>query len=443
MKWLTLLMLLPLAGAAIISALPKASEKAAKQAALGTTLVVMAATIAMAVGFERDNVDLQFVEKYSWIPSFGINYALGVDAIALVLILMSTILAPVVVLAGWNEAHGGRWSVKTFYILILVLETMMIGVFAATDVFLFYVIFEAMLIPVYFLIGGYGSGERSAAAVKFLIYSLVGGLLMLASIIALYVMCVPSDEALAVRDDIAFFDAVRAQIGKAEGVDREGVDKGAALDTAIRQIVSEAMSGSGVIDIYDEAGISKPDISLIDDNFVSKFQKSSTPNLQIEMLKRILSAEIGRIGKRNVVTGRAFSELLQQSLLRYQNRTLDAAQVVAELVELAKSLQQEADRGTQLGLNDDELAFYDAIRTNDSAVLELGDDTLKKIAHELVGIVRRDAKTDWSVKEQVRAALRAAIKRLLLRYGYPPDQEEAATALVLDQAEVIAGGETE
>ena len=188
MKWLTLLMLLPLAGAAIIAALPKANEKAAKQAALATTLAVTAATIAMAVGFERDNVNLQFVEKYSWIPSFGINYALGVDAIALVLILMSTILAPIVVLAGWNEAHGGRWSVKTFYILILVLETMMIGVFAATDVFLFYVIFEAMLVPVYFLIGGYGTGERAAAAVKFLIYSLVGGLLMLASIIALYVM---------------------------------------------------------------------------------------------------------------------------------------------------------------------------------------------------------------------------------------------------------------
>jgi len=188
MKWLTLLMLLPLAGAAIIAALPKANEKAAKQAALVTTLAVAAATIAMAVGFERDNVNLQFVEKYSWIPSFGINYALGIDAIALVLILMSTILAPIVVLAGWNEAHGGRWSVKTFYILILVLETMMIGVFAATDVFLFYVIFEAMLVPVYFLIGGYGTGERAAAAVKFLIYSLVGGLLMLASIIALYVM---------------------------------------------------------------------------------------------------------------------------------------------------------------------------------------------------------------------------------------------------------------
>ena len=188
MIWLTLLMVLPLAGSVAVAALPKGNDKLVKQVALATTLLVMGTTIAMAVGFQRDNVELQFVEKYSWIPSFGINYALGIDGLALVLILMSTILAPVVVLSGWNEAHGGRWSVKTFYILILVLETMMIGVFAATDVFLFYVIFEAMLIPVYFLIGGYGTGERSAAAVKFLIYSLFGGLLMLASIIALYVM---------------------------------------------------------------------------------------------------------------------------------------------------------------------------------------------------------------------------------------------------------------
>ena len=188
MIWLTLLMTLPLAGSLAVSLIPKANEKLIKQTAFLTTLVVMGATIAMAVNFQRDNAELQFVEKYSWIPSFGINYALGVDGLALVLILMSTILAPIVVLAGWNESQGGRWSVKSFYILILVLETMMIGVFAATDVFLFYVIFEAMLIPVYFLIGGYGSGERAAAAVKFLIYSLFGGLLMLASIIALYVM---------------------------------------------------------------------------------------------------------------------------------------------------------------------------------------------------------------------------------------------------------------
>jgi len=188
MNWLTLLMVLPLIGSAVVVTLPKGKDKLVKQVALGSTLIVLGTTVAMAVGFQRDNVDLQYVEKYAWIPSFGINYALGVDGLALILILMSTILAPIVVLAGWNESQGGRWSVKVFYILILVLETMMIGVFAATDVFLFYVIFEAMLIPVYFLIGGYGTGERSAAAVKFLIYSLFGGLMMLGSIIALYVM---------------------------------------------------------------------------------------------------------------------------------------------------------------------------------------------------------------------------------------------------------------
>ena len=260
-------------------------------------------------------------------------------------------------------------------------------------------------------------------------------------LIALYIMCVPSEQALKVRNDVAFFEAVRGQITKIEGTDREGTDPSAVLDTAIKQIVSEAMSGTGVIDIYAEAGLAKPDISLIDDEFVAKFKRSKTPNLQIEMLKRILSEEIRRVGKRNIVTGRAFSEMLEQSILRYQNRTLDAAQVVAELVELAKGLQAEADRGTALGLSDDELAFYDAIRTNDAAVMELGDDTLRKIAHELVHIVRRDAKTDWNVKEQVRAKLRSAIKRLLLKYGYPPDKEGTATQLVLDQAEVIAAEE--
>lgn len=257
-------------------------------------------------------------------------------------------------------------------------------------------------------------------------------------LIALYVMCVPSDEAMKIRDDVAFFEAVRSQISKIEGVDREGGDPGAALDTAIRQIVSEAMTGSGVIDIFAEAGLAKPDISLIDEDFVKNFKKASNPNLQLEMLKRILAAEISKVGKRNIVTGRAFSEMLERSLLRYQNRTIDAAQVVAELVGLAQSLKSETDRGVKLGLNEDELAFYDAIRTNDSAVLEIGDDTLKKIAHELLDIVRRDAKTDWNVKEQVRAKLRATIKRLLLKYGYPPDQEPNATQLVLEQAEVIA-----
>jgi NADH-quinone oxidoreductase subunit M len=188
MNYLTLIMAVPLVGAALIATLPQAKSLLAKQFALGTTLIAAIATIFMTIKFERANTDLQFVESYDWIKAFGIKYAVGVDGIALVLILMTALLTPIVVLAGWNESDNGRWSTKTFYILILVLQTMSFGVFAATDVFLFYVFFEAMLVPVYFLIGGYGSGERTAAAVKFLLYSLFGGLLMLASIIALYVL---------------------------------------------------------------------------------------------------------------------------------------------------------------------------------------------------------------------------------------------------------------
>ncbi|MGR7027221.1 type I restriction endonuclease subunit R [Geodermatophilus sp. URMC 62] len=258
-------------------------------------------------------------------------------------------------------------------------------------------------------------------------------------LVQFYAMCVPAKEALAVRDDVAFFEAVRAQIAKIEGEDREGSDPSAVVDTAIKQIVSEAMTGTGVIDIYAEAGLEKPDLSLIDENFIDKVGKSDRPNLQIELLRRLLAGEIRAIGRRNVVTGRQFSEMLEQTVLRYQNRTLDAAQVVAELVALAQHLKGEADRGAKLGLNADELAFYDAVCTNASAVTVLGDDTLKRIAHDLVEIVRRDAKTDWSVKEQVRAKLRATIRRLLLRYGYPPDQEPVATQLVLEQAETLAG----
>jgi NADH-quinone oxidoreductase subunit M len=188
MNSLNTMMLLPILGTLLIAVIPTDQVLRIKQAALATTLLVAVTGILTWINFDSSNTAFQFVQSVSWIPSFGINYAVGVDGLSLVLILMSVLLAPIVVLAGWNESEGGRWSAKVFYILILVLETMMIGVFAATDVFLFYVIFEAMLIPVYFLIGGYGSGERAAAAVKFLLYSLFGGLLMLASIIGLYVI---------------------------------------------------------------------------------------------------------------------------------------------------------------------------------------------------------------------------------------------------------------
>ena len=188
MNILSFLMLLPLIGTAFIALAPKTNVLLTKQIALVTTALVSVVGIYMTISFDFNAKGFQFVESREWIPAFGIKYALGVDGIALVLILMSVLLTPIVVVAGWNESEGGRWSPKVFYSLLLVLETMMIGVFASTDVFLFYVFFEAMLVPVYFLIGGYGSGERAAAAVKFLLYSFFGGLLMLASIIGIYVM---------------------------------------------------------------------------------------------------------------------------------------------------------------------------------------------------------------------------------------------------------------
>ncbi|CAB4615537.1 MAG: NADH-quinone oxidoreductase subunit M [Actinobacteria bacterium] len=188
MNLLTTIGLLPLVGVLVIALLPKGNNELIKRAALAITSIVAIASLFLATGFDKTQTSFQFVQSNKWISAFNINFAVGIDGISLVLILLSTILVPIVVLATWHESDSGRWSSKVFYILILILETMMIGVFAATDLFLFYVFFEAMLIPVYFLIGGFGSGEKSAAAVKFLLYSLFGGLLMLASIIGIYVI---------------------------------------------------------------------------------------------------------------------------------------------------------------------------------------------------------------------------------------------------------------
>ena len=188
MSILTVLELIPLLGVAGLFVIPKSSTNLVKQFAIFISAIDLVISILMVVRFKRGISAMQFVESRNWISNFGIKYAVGIDGIALVLILMTTVLVPIVLLAGWNESENGRWSPRVYYALILTLETMMVGVFAATDVFLFYVIFEAMLIPVYFLIGGYGRGERAAAAMKFLLYSLLGGLLMLAAVIGTYVI---------------------------------------------------------------------------------------------------------------------------------------------------------------------------------------------------------------------------------------------------------------
>ena len=188
MSLLTLVGISPLIGALMVLLIPAKKSELIKRAAFIITLLIALFSILLAVRFDKAITGFQFIQSNSWISAFNVNFAVGVDGISLVLILLSTILVPVVILSTWHESDTGRWNTKVFYVLILVLETLMIGVFAATDLFLFYVFFEAMLIPIYFLIGGYGTGNKSAAAVKFLLYSLFGGLLMLASIIGIYVI---------------------------------------------------------------------------------------------------------------------------------------------------------------------------------------------------------------------------------------------------------------
>jgi type I restriction enzyme R subunit len=182
----------------------------------------------------------------------------------------------------------------------------------------------------------------------------------------------------------------------------------------------------------------RPDLSIIDDEFAKRLTTNPHPNVQIELLRRLLASEVKSMSRRNVVAERKFSEMLERAMRSYNNRSLTAAEVIAELVELAKEMKTENGRGTTLGLRDDELAFYDAVCQNDSAVMELGDDVLKRIAQELVDVVRANATVDWDKKEQVRASLRRHIRRLLTKYHYPPDKQEAAVQLVMQQAELLA-----
>lgn len=253
---------------------------------------------------------------------------------------------------------------------------------------------------------------------------------------------IPQDPvARQLRDDFAFFDAISDQLRKVRTIDAE--DDGGGLELALRQIVSDAITPSGVIDLYAEAGLEKPDISLIDDSLTTRFRTSPRPSLQLELVKRTIGEEIRNVGRKNVLAERMFSEKLADALRRYTNRSITTAEVMAELVELAKLLTAERSRGTTLDLTTSELAFYDAIASNESAALGLGDETLREIARQLVKTVNQSRRLDWTKRESVRAALRRNVRRLLARYKYPPDRAEEAIRLVVEQAERFAGEEGE
>ena len=250
-----------------------------------------------------------------------------------------------------------------------------------------------------------------------------------------FALAVPREEAQSIRGNVSFFQAIQVQLMKRDVRDPRPQEK---LDHAIRQIISRAVASEGVIDIFAAAGLEKPDISILSDEFLAEVRGMPHRNLAVELLKKLLKGELATRRRKNRVQARSFAQMLEQTLRRYQNRAIKAAQVIEELIELAREMREANARGEQLGLSEDELAFYDALETNDSAVKVLGDETLRSIARELVETVRTNVTIDWTLRENVRAYLRVVVKRTLRRYGYPPDKQEKATRTVLEQAEVLS-----
>jgi len=249
-----------------------------------------------------------------------------------------------------------------------------------------------------------------------------------------FALAVPHDEALAIRDDVAFFQAVKSVLTKRAPGDGRAPDE---LDYAIRQIVSRAVVSDEVIDIFAAAGLKKPDLSILSDEFLAEVRGLPQRNLAVETLRKLLEGEIKARGQKNIVQARSFAEMLEQAIRRYQNRAIEAAAVIEELITLAQEMREADRRGEALGLSEEEIAFYDALEVNDSAVKVLGDVVLRTIAQELVQAVRNSVTIDWTLRENVRAKIRVMIKRILRRYGYPPDKQEKATQTVLEQAEVL------
>jgi type I restriction enzyme R subunit len=249
-----------------------------------------------------------------------------------------------------------------------------------------------------------------------------------------FALAVPHEKAIALRDDVGFFQAVRAAIAKAGGGRGQTAEE---LDHAIRQIISRAVASDEVVDIFAAAGLKKPDISILSDEFLAEVRNMPQKNLAIELLRKLLHNEIRVRSKKFLIQSKSFAAMLEESLRKYQNRAIEAAAVIQELIELARQMREAGKRGEDLKLTEDELAFYDALEVNDSAVKVLGEPTLTAIAHELVETIRNSVTIDWTEREAVRAKIRVAVKRILRKHGYPPDKQEKATQTVLQQAELL------
>ncbi|KXW55401.1 type I restriction endonuclease subunit R [Ferrovum sp. PN-J185] len=250
-----------------------------------------------------------------------------------------------------------------------------------------------------------------------------------------FTLCCTLDEAKQVREEVAFMQGIKVLLTKRDLTAQRKTDE--QRDLAIRQIISSALVSDSVVDIFDAVGLEKPNIGLLDDEFLAQVRNLPERNLAVELLERLLQGEIKSRFKSNVVQEKKFSDLLTSVIQRYQNRAIETAQVMEELIEMAKKFREASGRGEQLGLTDDEVKFYDALANNESAVRELNDEILKKIAHELTENLRQNLKVDWSERESVRASLRLMVKRILRKYKYPPDQQDAAVELVLQQVQAL------
>jgi type I restriction enzyme R subunit len=251
-----------------------------------------------------------------------------------------------------------------------------------------------------------------------------------------FALCATLDDAMEYRDELAFFQAIKSALTKHDTQDKKLSDE--AKDHALRQIISGALVSDEVLDIFAVAGLKKPNIGILTEEFLEDVRQMEYKNLAVELLERLLKDDIKSRFKTNVVQGQKFSELLQATLIRYSNRAIETAQVIEELIAMARAFNEAGKRGEDLGLSNDELAFYDALETNEASVLVLGDVVLKEIAHQLTDFLRRNLSVDWSVRETVRAKMRAQIKLILKRHKYPPDLEAKAVELVLKQAEALA-----
>ena len=253
-----------------------------------------------------------------------------------------------------------------------------------------------------------------------------------------FALSMPHEQAVEITEQVAFFQAVKARLVKFETTGNGKGKSDYEIETAIKQVIDKSLSSDKVVDIFDAAGIDKPEVSILSDKFLLEVKDMKHKNLAFELLKKLLNNEITSRAKTNLVKSKALLEMLETAIKKYQNNLLSTAEIIQELIEIAREVRESDRQGEKLNLTKDEVAFYNALEVNDSAVKVLGDETLRDIAREIADKVKKNATIDWTIRESARAKLMVLVRRTLSKYGYPPDKQQKAIDTVLKQAELLA-----